>query len=347
MKSLVGIRLHSWRFAAIAVSVLLVAAFAIACGDDDDDDSTDGTTTATATATAEETGTPEESESGYPLTVTDLLGREVEIPAKPEKVVAISPTGVELVYAVGETVVGRSATATYPPEAEQATDIGTAYQPSYDTILSLEPDLVVADSVIHAGQDYQQALEQLGVPVIFAGAESYQDVLDAVALMGEVFDAKDKADELIAEIEQARDDARAAIEGKNLAAVAMIAGRDQTLYAAKESSYVGDLLKEVGFENPAASQPDSGPFPGYSTLAPEKLIEFNPDIIFTISPGSQAGAPLLSTLIPQMPPFAGLKAVQSNAVVELDVKLFLESPGPRIVEAFKALSDAADQVPAQ
>lgn len=347
MRSLKSIRLHSWRFAVIALSVMLVAAFAVACGDDDDDDSADSTSTATSTATAEGTGTAEEAGVSYPLKVTDLLGREVEIPAKPEKVVAISPTGVELVYAVGEKVVGRSSTATYPPEAEQATDIGTAYQPSYDTILSLEPDLIIADSVIHAGQEYQQALQQLGVPVIFAGAESYQDVIDSVALVGEVFDAKDKADEVIAEIEQARDEARAALEGKNISAVAMIAGRDQTLYAAKESSYVGDLLKEVGFNNPAASQPDSGPFPGYSTLAPEKLIEFNPDIIFTISPGSQSGAPMLSTLVPQMPPFAGLKAVQSNMVVELDVKLFLESPGPRIVEAFKALSDAAEQVPAQ
>jgi iron complex transport system substrate-binding protein len=333
--------------ATLALSVFLVAAFAFACGDDDDDNSgADSTETATTTATTATTAagssaTATTEAAVYPMKVTDILGREVEIKAKPTTVVAISPTAVELVYAVGEKVVGRSSSADFPAEAQQATDVGTAYQPSFDTILSLKPDLVIADSVIQGGPDYKQPLEGLGVPVIFAGAESYQDVVDGLELMGKVFDAKDKADSVIADIEKARDDAKAAVEGKNISAVAMIAGRDQTLYAAKDSSYVGDMMKMVGLQNPAADQPDSGPFPGYTTLAPEKLVQFNPNLILTISPGSASGAPKLSTLIPSIPPFAGLKAVTSNAIVELDVELFLESPGPRIVDAFKALSEAA------
>ncbi|MCK9518926.1 MAG: ABC transporter substrate-binding protein [Dehalococcoidia bacterium] len=346
MEGLTSIRTRSWRLAAIALSVLLVAAFAFACGDDDDDDAGSTTTpteTSEATTTAEASGTADAGDAAYPLKVTDLLGREVEIAEKPTTVVAISPTAVELVYAVGETVVGRSSSADFPPEAQEATDVGTAYQPSFDTILSLSPDLIIADSVIQGGADYRQPLEQLGVPVIFAGAESYQDVIDGLTLVGKVFDAQENAEEVIAGIEKARDDAKAAIEGKNLSVVAMIAGRDQTLYAAKDASYVGDLLKITGIENPASSQPDAGPFPGYSTLAPEKLVEYDPQIIFTISPGSASGAPLLSTLIPNIPPFRGLQAVTSGAIVELDVELFLESPGPRIVEAFAALAAAADK----
>ena len=82
--------------------------------------------------------------------MTDLLGREVEIKAKPQSVVAISPSAVEFVYAAGGTVVGRTDTATYPDAAKQAKDIGSAYQPNREAILALKPDLIVADSVIHA-----------------------------------------------------------------------------------------------------------------------------------------------------------------------------------------------------
>lgn len=343
MESLEGKRSKAWRFLPLFLAIVAMTALvAAACGGDDDDDGDDPTATATATATSETGGNGGDSQAAYPVTVTDLLGREVEIKAKPTAVVGLSPTAVEMVYAVGGKVVGRVGSADHPEEAQQATDVGTAYQPSFETILSLKPDLIVADSVIQAGPDYRGPLEQLGVPVIFAGAESYDEVLEALGLMGEVFDAKDASDKAIADIEEAKDAAKAAIESKNVSAVAMIAGRDQTLYAAKDSSYVGDLLNQVGITNSAAGQPDSGPFPGYSTLAPEKLVEYNPDIIFTISPGSASGAPLLSEMLPRIPGINTLHAVTSGNVQELDVELFLEAPGPRVTEAFKALTDAVN-----
>ena len=40
----------------------------------------------------------------------------------------------------------------------------------------------------------------------------------------------------------------------------------------------------------AAEQADSGPFPGYSTVAIEKLLEYNPDIVFTTTPGPAGGS---------------------------------------------------------
>ncbi|MGE5597034.1 MAG: ABC transporter substrate-binding protein, partial [Hyphomicrobiales bacterium] len=288
---------HTWPL--LLTLLALVAIIAAACGGDDDDDDTNGDTTpeTTATQASGDTATPE-AHTQYPVKVTDLLGREVEIKAKPESVVAISPTAVEYVYAVGGKVVGRVSSADDPPEAQQAKDVGTAYQPSFETILSLKPDLVIADSVIHAGNEYRQPLDQLGVPVVYAGAESYDQVLEGLKLVGTIFDAQAKADEVIANVEQARDEAKLAVSKNKVTAVAMIAGRDQTLYAAKDNSYVGDILKQAGIENPAASQPDAGPFPGYSTLAPEKLIEYNPDIIFTITPGPPE-VPRLSTLVPQ------------------------------------------------
>lgn len=333
-----------------ALLVTLISIFALltlaACGDDS---TSPATTTAAPSAAATSAATEAASAAPsaaapaetYPLTVTDLLGRQVEIKAKPTTVVALSPTAVEFVYAAGATVVGRTDTATYPDAAQSAEVIGSAYSPAFDKVLALKPDLVVADSVIDAQPQLKDAITNLGVPVIFAGADSYQKVLDGLNLMGQIFDAKATTDAVVAQVQKARDDAHAAVADKGLSAVALIMDQDKTIYAAKSDSYVGDILKQAGITNPADPLPDSGPFPGYTTLPPEKLVEFNPDFIFTISPGAPP-APLLSTVLPSIPSLSSLTAVTTPGhLVEIPVKLVLEAPGPRIVDAFKAIEDAA------
>lgn len=305
----------------------------MACGGDDD-------TQAKPTVPVSGPVSTVAPKAAYPVTVTDLLGRSVEIKAKPKTVVAISPTAVEFVYAAGQAVVGRSQSVDFPEAAKQAKEVGTAYQPSYESILALKPDLVVADSIIHAGPDYRKSLDALGVPVIYAGADSYQKVLDGLALMGKVFDANETTIKVIADVTKARDDAKAALAGKKVSAVVLISDRDRTLYAAKTNSYAGDILAQLGITNPAAPQPDAGSFPGYTTVPPEKLLEYNPDLIFTITP-APAPAPRLKDSLAQVPPFKTLRALTSNKVSEANVELFLQAPGPRIIDAFKFVAAAA------
>ncbi len=316
-----------------AIAAISALALAAACGGDDDDAPK---TTPASVASA----TPAVAKSGYPVTVTDMLGRKVEIKAKPKTIVAISPTAVELVYAAGQTVAGRSQSADFPEAAKSAKEVGTAYQPSFEAILALKPDLIVADSIIHAQPALRKPIEELGVPVIFAGADSYQKVLDGLTLMGQVFDAQATTAKIATDIAKARDDAKTALATKKLSAVALISDRDRTLYAAKPGSYAGDVLAQLGLTNPAAAQPDSGPFPGYTAVPPEKMVEYNPDIIFAIS-AAPPPAPKLSASLLQVPPFKDLKALKTNKIVDANVELFLQAPGPRIVDAFKAVVAAA------
>lgn len=318
-----------------AAALPLVAIAATACGGDDDE-----ATTPTATPQATQPAASPSPAAAYPVTVTDMLGRKVEIKAQPKTIVAISPTAVELVYAAGKTVAGRPSTANYPPEAQAARPVGTAYQPNLEAILALEPDLVIADSVIHAQPALRQPLEGLPVPVIFAGANSYAQVLEALRLVGTALDATEATNRAIADIEASLAAAKKALAGKQITAVAILSDRDQTLYAAKSTSYTGDLLKELGIQNPADALPDAGPFPGYATISPEKLVAFDPDFIFAITPAPPP-APRLANLIPTIPPFRGLKAVTNNHVIDSDVELFVQAPGPRVKLAFEAIAKAA------
>ena len=333
-----------------------------ACGGDDDapapaPDTPAATATATSapsptpTATPEPTptvaptptATPEPTEAppapGYPREVVDLLARTVVIPDKPAAVVAISPTATELVYAVGGSVIGRTASVDYPPEALDAPSVGTAYQPSFEAILALEPDLIVADSTIHVQPDLRAALEELGVPVLFAGAASVDEVATGLMIVGEALDSADAVAGIVASIEDARAAAAGALAGLDLSAVLLIGDRDRNLYGAKSNGYAGSILDALGIANPANAQPDSGPFPGFTRIAPEAMLSFDPAWIFTVTPAPPP-APRLSGLLGLFPGFTGLQAVVEGRVVELDVQLFVQAPGPRVVEAFAAIAAA-------
>jgi iron complex transport system substrate-binding protein len=329
--------LHRFHLALPIALLLSASVFAISCGGDD---------TTSSTPAAQPTAGATVAKAAYPVQVTDLLGRAVEIKAKPKAIVALSPSATEFVYAAGGTIIGRTTSVNFPEAAKAATDVGTAYQPNKEKIVALNPDLIVADSTIGGDPAMRKLIEGIGLPVVFAGADSYQKVLDSLTLMGKVLDSADTTKLKIAEIEKALADARTALGTTKVSALALISDRDRTLYAAKPSSYAGDILVKLGLTNPAATQPDAGPFPGYTTVAPEKLVEFNPDFLFTITP-APAPAPRLSTLIPQIPPFKGLKAVTTpNHVVEAEAQLFLEAPGPRVVLAFKAIVAAVTGKPA-
>ncbi len=330
------------RILTLVLPALLGLILLAACGGAPAETARPATTTPTAAATdtptaaATSASTERPAAPGYPRDVVDLLGRTVTIPDKPRAIVAISPTATEFVYAVGGTIIGRSESVDYPPEAAQAPSTGTAYQPSFEAILALEPDLVVADSSIHTQPNIMAALEGLNVPVIFAGAESLEEVAAGLALLGEALDNPAAAATVAAGIEAARASAREALAGLELTAVLLISDRDRNLYGAKASSYAGAILEALGITNPADVQPDSGPFPGFTRIAPEAMLQFDPAYIFTVTPAPPP-APKLSGLLGFFPGFSGLQAIAEGRVFELDMQLFVQAPGPRVVEAFAAI----------
>ena len=61
------------------------------------------------------------------------------IAAKPQRVVATSPTTVETVYAVGGTLVAHDASSDYPPAVADLPTVGRAYAPDFEGIVAQKP----------------------------------------------------------------------------------------------------------------------------------------------------------------------------------------------------------------
>ena len=323
-----------------------------ACGSDSSDadtaveknvSSTQQAASATVTP-AVATSTPTESvvtDAYYPKTVEDLLGREVVIAASPERIVALSPSALEYLYALGGVALGRPSSAHYPEAAMPVESVGTSYAPNFESVLRLNPDLIIADSVIHAQPRFLEQFKGLPAPVFLAGAASYDDVLTALEHLGVVLNRNDEAQAEIARIQTSMETAKSVLP-PGASAIVLIADRDNTFYAAKNTSFAGDVMDKLGIVNPASDLPDAGPFPGFSTASIETLLTWNPDFIFTITPAPEP-APRLSTLLPSIPPMRGLSAVQSGSILELPLELALQAPGPRVDQLLKLVSESLAQ----
>jgi iron complex transport system substrate-binding protein len=315
----------------LAAALILVAA---ACEDDEDGTGSTATVAPTGTAAAAETPTGTAA-ADYPLTVNDMMDRSVDIPAEPERVVATSPTTVETVYAIGGTLVAHDASSNYPPEVVDLPAVGRAYAPDFEGIVAQEPDLIVADSINQAR--FVDQFEALDVPVLMVGADSFEQAQTAMRLVGQALGLSDEAELAVEKLEQERVDLIAQVPDEQVKVLILIMDADRRIYAAKPDTYVGALAKELKAENPAEGLSGAaGPYPGYVLLSAEQAVTENPDVILTISP-APAPAPKLSDVLKDVPGYSDLDAVTAGNVHELDVDLFLQAPGPRVIEAMRVM----------
>jgi len=330
----------------LAFGVMVALLFVACTGDDEETATPDPTSEPTTVATEELTAAPTEAAteeptaeptaepSAFPLTVRDLLGREVTFEAAPQTIITTSPSAIEVLYAAGGTAVARSETAVHPDGVEALPSIGPSYAPAFEAMITMTPDLVIADASAqaHLAEAFGGALR--GVPIVFIGAVGYDDVATSIRLIGQVIGNDAEAETAAASMESALADVEAAIAGMTAPRVLIMNGGIDDFFVALPDSFVGDLVAKAGGDNVAEGQPATGRFPGYTQLSLEAILETDPEVILTIT----AGGPSLADLVLQTDTYAGLTAVQDGRVHDIDLEVFLQAPGPRAADGLRELA---------
>ena len=298
-------------------------------------DTPSATAVPTRAPTEEPTATPEPAPSNYPLEVTDMLGRPVTIPALPQRIVSISPTATEMLYAAGGSAIARDTGSIYPDDVLELPEIGGAYSPSFESIAAQRPDLILIEALTQAR--FVEPLSQFVAPVVAVRAASLDDVTAGIRLLGQTIENDPVADQAAQDVAGR---VASAVEGlsEGKSALILISDADRNLYVAKPQSYPGAIASMVQLSNPAADLPDSGTFPGFALASPEQLLTLDPDFLFTITPAPEP-VPRLSTMLPHIPGFSNLRAIGNGQVHEIDHIIFLRNQGPRIAEAVEAMAE--------
>ncbi len=275
---------------------------------------------------------PNEEAQKYPITITDDLGRVVTISGTTERIVSLSPSNTEILFALGleNRIVGVTNYCDYPPEAKNKENIGGFSTPSVEKIVALMPDLILATGRhkdIISGQ-----MESLGLTIVAIDSEDVNGILDRILLVGQITGRTGAAERLTSDMRQRID--KITDKTKNL----LDSQRPKVFYitwldplmSMGPGTFCNELIELAGGVNIAADATTQ--YPLYSM---EVLVERNPDVIIvSISHGS-SGATVdgLKTLL------AGknIAAVANNRVYSVDTNL-TGRPGPRIVEGLEAMA---------
>ena len=277
------------------------------------------TTQATTSTTVAATTTT--VDDGFPVTI-DAPNGQMTIEERPTRIVSISPTSTEVLFAIGagEQVVAVDSLSNYPPEAPLS-DL-SAFSPSVEAIAAYDPDLVVLSFDPDGG--LLPALEAIGVPAILHAGPATVDGAYAQweqlgVATGNIAEAVGVVAETSSLIDEAYATVPAAAEGQSY-----YWELDPTLYSLTSATFVGDLLLETKMTN-IADDADTDGY-GYPQLTSEYVIGANPDLIVladTLCCGQSA------TTVAERPGWNTMTAVASEQIVELNDDI-ASRWGPRI-----------------
>ena len=263
----------------------------------------------------------------YPVTVGD-----VTLEAQPMRIVSLSPTATEMLYAVGAgaQVVAVDEYSNYPQEA---VDLGTklsGYEPNIEAISGFTPDRVIAS--YDPGSLVQQ-LGELGVPVYLADAVTTIDAaFEQIENIGLLTGHSQEAIDLTAQMKSQIDEA---VAGVTLPAepLSYYHELDNTLYSVTSNTFIGSVYSLFGLRNIADNVEAGNDYP---QLSAEVIVSADPDLIFladTKCCGETAAT------VGARDGWGSLKAVTNGNIVELDDDI-PSRWGPRIVDFVIAIRDA-------
>jgi len=274
---------------------------------------------------------------------TDSVGRLITIPRRPQRVIALNASNLELYYATGGKVIGRALTETLSPSVRDKVrnipTVGIPPNPNTELIIAMNPDLVLG---MNAPRHHELAavLEKAGIPILLQDLTHYIDVLEALRFYGELSGKPEQANEKIRKIEAKYQDLAEQSSHKQSPKVLILWGTEDGLYTALSNSFIGDLVKRLGGVNvsdPFASV--SGNL-SYAPFSLEAALRAQPEVVLLITHcfGQEAQDKLRCELLGH-PIWQELNAIRKKHVYQLPYRLFTVNPGPQIGEALTILFD--------
>ena len=265
-------------------------------------------------------------------TVTDDYGRTVVVPTQPQRVVSLSPAVTEIIYALGaqELLVGRTDFCEYPAEAQDIPSIGGISNLNIESILALNPDLVISGSMV--GKKVTDQMDAMGTPMVCVIEKPHFDALyDNIVAIGRLVGKEREADSLNALMRE-RVNALISSDTNRLThstpKVYYVVGFGPSgNFTAGGNTFINDIIRMAGGRNIAEG------VEGWS-YSLEALMQEDPDYIIVRREDSAAFC--------GMKPYNRLSAVRNGHVIGI-VSGTLDLQVPRNIDAVIYLRNRFNQ----
>jgi iron complex transport system substrate-binding protein len=275
--------------------------------------------------------------SSFPVTLTAANGK-VTIKAKPARIVSLSPTATEDLYAVGAgpQVVAVDQDSDYPAAAKRTSLSGVT--PNLEAIAKYQPDLVVTYQNVNG---LVSGLTRLGIPVL---------IEPSAATLNDAYAQIDQIGQATGHLAQA-EKTTAAMKAQITAMISRAGSShpDLTYYweltanpyfSVASSTFIGQIVALFGLKD-VADAADKASDGGYPQLSQEYIVKAQPQIIFLAdnfaSDGGQTPA-----VVAKRPGWSAIPAVKDHEVIGLNDDI-ASRWGPRVPQLVAEIAQAVEQ----
>ena len=275
----------------------------------------------------------------FPVTVTAADGK-VTVKSEPSRIVSLSPTATEDLYAVGagKQVVAVDETSDYPAGVPKTSLSGIS--PNVEAIAKYNPGLVI-DAQDAGG--LVAGLTKLGIPVLIEPTatsidDAYAQIEQIGQATGHAAQAKRVTDGMKQQI--AADVSKAGGTHKDLSYFWEVSA--SPYYSATSKTFIGQVAGLFGLKN-VADAADKASDGGYPQLSEEYIVAARPQIIFLTDnePGDGGQTPVI---VAKRPGWAAIPAVKNHEIIPLNDDV-ASRWGPRLPQLVAAIAQAVERAP--
>lgn len=271
------------------------------------------------------------SGSGFPLQITDDLGRNVTIKEAPQRIVSLAPALTEILFALGlgDKVVGVTNYCNYPAEAASKPKVGGFSTPNAELVVTARPDLVLATKI---NENFIPQLESAGLTVVVIESLDMAQVLEDIKLIGKFTGAVEAANNLTAGMQRRIDSITAKVSGlpdEQKPAVYFEIWPDP-LTTGGAKSFVNSLITMAGGRNIAGDVEQD-----WVNLSPEMVLARDPQVAVLCHHGSS-----LQTVeeFKSRKGWEQVSAIRNDRIGLVVDENTVVRPGPRMVEGFEFMA---------
>ena len=267
------------------------------------------------------------------ISVTDQKGRVIELSEPAKRVVALTASDCEIIYALGaeETLVGRGEYCTYPAEVTEVTMVASGSETNLEQIIALAPQVVLMNEMDQT-EEQVNALEKAGIKVVVNDANNIEETYDSIEIIGTIVGKDAEAKAMV-------DSMKSAFAGME-AHKDIFAGKtvyfevsplEYGLWTAGPGSFMDEIATMMGLTN------IFGDVDPWAQVSEEQVLQRNPDYIVSVAMYFGEGMTPVEEILSR-PGWSNVTAIKNNDILNLQNDE-LSRPGPRLVDGAQLLFD--------
>jgi iron complex transport system substrate-binding protein len=262
-------------------------------------------------------------------TVTDEIGRSVNITPRPQRIVSLAPGITETLYALSldDKIVGVTTFCDWPAAVRKKPKIGGFTNPSIEKIVSLKPDLIIATADGNR-KDTVQQLERLGLPVYVISPSNIDGFLRSILNIGEITNREKDAEKLVEKFQKRLNNIVHQICHKNKPRVFFQLGLEP-VFTVGRGTLINEIIERAGGINVAGH--DTAHYPIYSA---EGIMGASPEIIIFAPMINDKNFAAVKRFWQK---FGELPAIKNNKIYPIDADL-INRASPRIFDAVEIMA---------